>query len=106
MSVTQVASQATTTESLKARTQSGWDNELMDDRTVTPVVASARTHEFQSSFSHEKTKHVILEEETHDGTGNPLFALNEELEHSNSSFGNDETELDLSQGSRILAQGE
>ena len=35
-------------------------DELMDDRTVTPVVASwARTHEFQSSFSHQKTKHVI-----------------------------------------------
>ena len=39
-----------------------------------PVVASwARTHEFQSSFSHEKTKHVILEEEeTHDRTGTPV----------------------------------
>ena len=35
-------------------------DELKNDRTEQPVVASwARTHEFQSSFSHEKTKHVI-----------------------------------------------
>ena len=32
--------------------------------------------------------------------GNPLFALSEEQGHSNSSFGDDETELDLSLGSR------
>ena len=64
---------------------SGWDDykawssqewkadELMDDRKVTPVVASwARTHEFQSRFSHEKTKHVILEEETQDRTVTPI----------------------------------
>ncbi len=46
----------------------------MDDRTEQPVVASgARTHEFQSSFSHEKTKHVILEEEeSHDRTAQPV----------------------------------
>ena len=38
------------------------------DRTEQPVVTSrAKTHESQPSFSHEKTKHVILEEEeTHD----------------------------------------
>ena len=36
----------------------------MDDRTGQPAVTSwAKTHESQSSFSHEKTKHVILEEE-------------------------------------------
>ena len=48
-------------------------DELMDDGTGQPVVASwAKTHEFQSSFSHEKTKHVNLEEEeTHDRTGQP-----------------------------------
>ena len=70
-------------ESSYSARYSGWDDdkawssqewkadELMDDRTGQPVVASwARTHEFQSSFSHEKTKHVILEEEeTHDRTG-------------------------------------
>ena len=61
----------------------------MDDRTVTTVVSSwARTHEFQSSFSHEKTKHVILEEEeTQDRTGTPgLSALRDEEGHSNSSL--------------------
>ena len=62
-------------------------DELIDDRTVTPVVCSrARTHEFQSRFSREH-KHVIIEEEeNHDGTGHPLFALNEEQGHSNSSL--------------------
>ena len=76
--------------SLKARTQHAtqggtmtkpWSSQewkadkSMDDRTGQPVVASwARTHEFQSRFSHEKTKHVILEEEeTHDRTGTPVF---------------------------------
>ena len=46
----------------------------MDDRTEQPVVTSwAGTHEFQSSFSHEKTKYVILEEAvTHDRTGQPV----------------------------------
>ena len=48
-------------------------DELMDDRTGTPVVCPwARTHEFQSSFSREKTKHIIVEEkENHDGTVTP-----------------------------------
>ena len=68
---------------------SGWDDdkawssqewkadELMDDRTGTPVVAPwAKTHEFQSSFSHEETKHAILEEEElMIERGHPLFAL-------------------------------
>ena len=60
----------------------------MDDRTVTPVVASwTRTHEFQSSFSHEKTKHVILEEEeTHNRTETPVVCPQEEQGHSNSSL--------------------
>ena len=62
---------------------------MIDDRTGTPVVASwAGTHEFQSSFSHEKTKHVILEdEETHDSS-RTLFlpALIEEEGHGNSSL--------------------
>ena len=60
-------------ESSYSARYSKWDNdkdwssqewkadELMDDRTGQPVVASwARTHEFQSSFSHEKTKHVFF----------------------------------------------
>ena len=41
-------------------------DELMDDRTGTPVDCSrAKTHEFQSRFSCEH-KHVIFEEENHD----------------------------------------
>ena len=86
LAVTQVTRQGTTTKDpLKARIQSarysGWDDdkawssqewkadELMDDRTETPVVCSrARTHEFQSRFSREH-KHVIIEEEeNHDRT--------------------------------------
>ena len=59
----------------KAWSSQEWKaDKSMDDRTGQPVVASwARTHEFQSSFSHEKTKHVILEEEeSHDRTGQPV----------------------------------
>ena len=42
----------------------------MDDGTGQPVVTSwGETHESQSSFFHEKTQHVILEEEPHDRTG-------------------------------------
>ena len=55
--------------------QSPWSAKAeKDDRTGQPVVASwARTHEFQSRFSHEKTKHVILEEEeSHDRKGQPV----------------------------------
>ena len=67
--VTQVTSQCTTTKRYswwdddKAWSSQEWKaDELMDDRTGTPVVCPrARTHEFQSSFSREKTKHVMLE---------------------------------------------
>ena len=49
----------------KAWSSQEWKaDKSIDDRTRQPVVASwARTHEFQSSFSHEKIKHVVLEEE-------------------------------------------
>ena len=56
----------------RSESQSPWSAKAEKyDRKGQPVIASwARTHEFQSSFSHEKTKHVILEEEeTHDRTG-------------------------------------
>ena len=45
----------------KAGSSQQWKaDKSMDDRTEKPVVASwARTHQFQTSFSHEKTKHVI-----------------------------------------------
>ena len=74
----------------------------MDDRTETPVVASwARTHEFQSSFSHEKTKHVILEEEeTHDRTGTPVVCPQRGARPQQFIIGDDETEFELSLGSR------
>ena len=102
--ITQVTSQDTTTTILlKARIQHATQDGTMtklgllksgklmnrwNDRTVKPVVASwTRTHEFQSSFSHEKTKHVILEEEeTHDRTGTPVVCPQEDQEHSNSSL--------------------
>ena len=80
-------------ESSYSARYSGWDDdkawssqewkadELMDDRTVTPVICSwARTHEFQSRFSREH-KHVIIEEEEiHDRTETPV------VWHSNSSL--------------------
>ena len=73
----------------------------MDDRTEKPVVASwARTHEFQSSFSHEKTKHVILEEEeeTHDRTETPVVCPQRGAQQL--IIRDDETESELSLGSR------
>ena len=69
----------------KAWSSQEWKaDELMDDRTGTPVVCSrARTHEFQSRLSREH-KHVLTEEEeNHDSTGKPLFALNEEQGQQN-----------------------
>ena len=72
----------------KAWSSQEWKaDELMDDRTVKPVVCPrARAHAFQSRFSCEH-KHVILEEEKITiERGNPLFALNEAQEHSNSSL--------------------
>ena len=78
----------------------------MDDRTGTPVVASwARTHEFQSSFSHEKTKHVILEEEeTHDRTETPVVCPQRGARPQQFIIGDDETELDLSKGTRSFLE--
>ena len=73
-----------------------------DDRTGQPVVASwARTYEFQSSFSHEKTKHVILEEEeTHDRTVQPVVCPLIRAMPQQFIIGDDEAELELSVGSR------
>ena len=73
----------------------------MDDRTGTPVVCPrARTHEFQSRFSREH-KHVIFEEEeNHDRTGKPVVCLQRGGRPQQFIIGNDETELDLSLGSR------
>ena len=87
----------------KAWSSQEWKaDESMDDRTGQPVVASwARTHEFQSSFSHEKTKHVVLEEEeTHDRTGQPVVCTQRGAMSQQFIIGNDEAELELSLGSR------
>ena len=108
-------------ESSYSARYSGWDDdkawssqewkadELMDDRTETPFVCSwARTHEFQSSFSHEKIKHVTLEEEeeeTHDKTVTPVVCPQRGARPQQFIIGDDETELDLSLGSRSFLDG-
>ena len=69
----------------------------MCDRSGRPVVTSwETTHESQSSFSHEKTKHVISEkEETHDRTVQPVVIPQREARPQQFIVGNDETELEL-----------
>ena len=88
----------------KAWSSQEWKaDELMDDRTGQPVVASwARTHEFQPSFSHEKTKHVIMEEEeeTHDRTGTPVVCPWRGAKPQQFISRKDEAELELSLRSR------
>ena len=99
-------------ESSYSARYSGWDDdkawssqewkadELMDDRTVTPVVcSSARTHEFQSRFSREH-KHVICEEENHDRTGKPVVCPQRGARPQQFIIGDDEAESELSLGSR------
>ena len=74
-------------------------DELVDDRTEKPVVCPrARAHEFQSLFSREH-KHVIFEEEeNHDRTGKPVVCPQRGAQQL--VIGDDETEFDLSLGSR------
>ena len=87
----------------KAWSSQEWKaDKSMDDRTVLSVVASwARTHEFQSSFSLEKTQHVVLEEEeTHDRTVQPVVIPQRGARPQQLIVGNDEAELELSLGSR------
>ena len=87
----------------KAWSSQEWKaDELMDDRTEQPVVTfGAKTHESQSSFSHEKTHHVILEEEkTHDRTGTPVVCLFRGARPQQFIIGDDETESELSLESR------
>ena len=92
---------------------SGWDDdkawssqewkadELMDDRTGTPVVCSwARTHEFQSRFSREHKYVIIEEEEIHDRTGTPVVCPQRGARPQQFIIGDDEAELELSSGSR------
>ena len=59
----------------KAWSSQEWKaDKSMDDRTGQPVVTSCgKTHVSQSSFSHDKTQHVMLEEEKpHDRTEQPF----------------------------------
>ena len=87
----------------KAWSSQEWKaDKSMDDRTVQPVVTSwAKTHESQSSFSHEKTQHVILEEkEPHDRTVTPVVCSQRGARPQQFIIGDDETELELSLGSR------
>ena len=71
------------------------------DRTEKPVVGRQRgAHAFQSRFSREH-KHVILEEEeNHDGTDKPVVCPQRGARAQQFVIGDDETELDLSLGSR------
>ena len=100
-------------ESSYSASYSGWDDdkawssqewksdELMDDRTGKPVLCPrARAHEFQSRFSREH-KHVIFEEEeNHVRTEKPVVCPRRGARVQKFIIGNDETELDLSLGSR------
>ena len=75
----------------KAWSSQEWKaDKSMDDRTGQPFVASwSRTHEFQSSFSHEKTMPVFFfwkRKKLMIERGHPLCAFNEEQGHSNSSL--------------------
>ena len=73
----------------------------MDDRTVKPVVCPQRgAHAFQSRVSREH-KHVILEEEeNHDRPEKPVVCPQRGARPQQFVIGEDETELDLSLGSR------
>ena len=85
--------------------QSTWSAKAeKDDRTGQPVVASwARTHESPSCFSHEKPSTLFLEkEETHDRTGQPVVYLQRGERPQQVIIGDDETESELSLGSRSL----
>ena len=82
----------------KAWSSQEWKaDKSMDDRTGQPVVTSWReTQESQSSFFHEKTQHVIVEEEElHDRTDRQREARPQQF-----ITGNDETGSELSMGSR------
>ena len=72
----------------------------MDDRTEELVVCPrARAREFQSRFSREH-KHVIFEEENHERTVKPVVCPQRGARAQQFVIGDDETELDLSLGSR------
>ena len=66
-----------------------------------PLFFLGHGHESQSSFSHEKTKHVILEEEeSHVRTEQPVVHPQRGTRLHQFIIGDDETELNLSLGSK------
>ena len=103
--MTQVTSQCTPTNNLlkAGLLKSGkLINRWMIERgnPLSPL-GQGRTHEFRSSFSHQKTKHVVLEEEeTHDRTGQPVVRPQRGAMPQQFIIGDDEAELELSLGSR------
>ena len=87
----------------KACSSQEWKaDKSMDDRKERSVVTSwGETHESQSSFFHEKTQHVIVdEEEPHDRTRQPVVYPQREARPQQFIVGNDETESEMSMGSR------
>ena len=87
----------------KAWSSQEWKADIsMDDRMVQPVVTSwGKTHVFQSSFCHEKTQHVMLDgEKPHDRKGQDFVIPQREIRPQQFIIGNDETEPELSLGSR------
>ena len=86
----------------KAWSSQEWKpDELMDDRTERPVVCpQGGAHASQSRFSREH-KHVIIEEEgIHDRTGTPVVCPQRGARPQQFIIGDDETEMELSLGSR------
>ena len=78
--------------------------ELMDDRTGKPVVCPQRgAHAFQSRFSREHKHFILEEEENHDKTGKPFVCPQRGAQQF--VFEDDETESELSLGSRSFLNG-
>ena len=74
-------------------------DKLMDDRTVKPVLCPQRgAHAFQSRFSREHKNVILEEEENPDITWKPVVCLQRGAQQF--VIGDDETESDLSLGSR------
>ena len=97
-------------ESTHSASYSEWDDdkawksdELMDDRTEKPVVCPQRgAHAFQSRFSREHKHFILEEEENHDRTGKPVVCPQRGTQQF--VIEDDETESELSLGSRSLAE--
>ena len=74
-------------------------HELMDDRTVKPVVCpQGRAHASQTRFSRENKNIILEEEENHDRTVRPVVCPQRGAHHF--VIEDDEAESDLSLGSR------